>query len=148
MTEAKINFEDQLILGVIYDYGKDLTSAEFFSEVRKSGYTFKKSVLYRKLQKYRNFGLVESFRIGKTPTYSKHRLTSKGVMSVVDFNEKIQLIEDECRKSSILREKKLIQSVFDFLLEALEKDFEDISKENMVKLERIAEKIVEKVRNS
>lgn len=94
------------------------------------------------------------------------KLQKKGILLIEDFNKKYypekKVIEKTIEKPKIITKtiveykefkeldsvelKKLSLSVVYYLLEAMEKEFEELSKEKALKLETIAEKIIKKVR--
>ena len=163
MGNSKIYLDELIILKNILESKKGISSPKLYSKIIPKN----KNVLYKKIEKLRNLNLIQSFRTKNMPPISKHKITEKGIKVIEDFTkkyfpkkkEKEKLVETIPPKTIIKYieiEKKelepdelatLSESVVDFLLEAMEKQYEEISTKKSLKLQSIAEKIVEEVRN-
>ena len=162
----KVNY--LTILKKISTYPKGLSTSQLFSNIPVNNAKISRKI-YHILEKLRNAEYITSYRTKTLPTYSNHKITEKGIGLIKEFDEiyytkeKTKVIEKPIEKPKIItktiveyKELKelepdeladLSQSVVYYLLEAMEKEYEKISKEKALKLQTIAEKIVKKVRN-
>ena len=161
MENFKLHISDLILLKIILDHDKDIFFQKLYLEIKKQGNFLKNpKTLSKKLLRLRNLGLIETFRTKSRPAYSKHKIAKKGIELIEDFNKTYPIKETrEIPQKTIIEYKglkklksdelaNLTQSVVYYLLEVLGKEYEQISKEKNLKLQNIAEKIVEEVRES
>jgi len=160
MGNPKIYIDELILLKIISETKEGISSQKINSALEKFGIVLKNvNVMYKKIEKLRKFGLIQSCRSNKIPPISEHKITKNGILLTEDFDKKycpeknrIKIIEKKVIKYKEQKElepdeiAELTQSVVYSLLDAMEKDYEEISREKALKLEKIAEKIVRKVR--
>ncbi len=153
------------ILKKISRYPEGLSTSELFSNIPKINFKISRKT-YHILEKLRDAKYIISYRTKTLPTYSNHKITEKGINLIEEF-DKIYYPKEKPIEKTIEEPKtitktiveykepkklepdelaKLIQSVVYSLLEVLGKEYEEISKKKAIKLQTIAEKIVNKIR--
>ena len=159
MNTSKIYLDELVLLKILIDHKESISSSELFSMLKVSGIIFKnKNALYKKIEKLRNYGLVESFWSNTLPAHSNHLITKKGILLIEEFNKKYYYLEKKIIGKPIeYREKEkkelepdelatLSQSVFYYLLEATGDEDKKISTNKTKNLQNIAERIVKEIK--